>query len=177
MENVAVVKERFEVVDASSAEWCVEKIAELEARKAEVEAQYQKMIERYDKWREDELKNIEDSEAFFQSLLRPWVMEELKTSKKKSVTLPSGRVGIRKGKETWTIAGKAFDKNDPALLVVAKNIGEKYIEIKESVKWAELKKTLQVTESGSVVTEDGEIIEAFHVEQGEPKFYVQTKEG
>ncbi|BEU87430.1 hypothetical protein TAMA11512_08940 [Selenomonas sp. TAMA-11512] len=176
MENMAEErKERFEVVDASSAEWCVEKIAGLEARKAEIDAQYKKMIERYDKWRDDELKNIDDSVSFFHSLLRPWVFEELKTSKNKSITLPSGRVGTRKGKETWTLAGKEFDRNDPALLVIAKSIDKKYVEIKESVKWADLKKNLQVTESGSVVSEDGEIIDAFHVEQGEPKFYVEVK--
>lgn len=173
MENTAE-KERFEVTDASSAEWCLEKIAELEARKAEVDAQYKKMIERYDKWREDELKNIEDSTTFFQSLLRPWVTEELKTSKKKSISLPSGRVGIRKGKETWTLAGKEFDRNDPALLVIAKSMDEKYIEVKESVKWAELKKTLHVTEKGTVVSADGEIIDAFYVVQGEPRFYVEV---
>lgn len=167
-------KERFEVTDESSAEWVLEKLAEKAAERQQVEEQYQKMIARYDKWRADSLEKLDSDEAYFNGLLRPWVAEQLADSKKKSISLPSGRVGFRAGSKSFLLNGEKVDSTNTSLLEFVKGADSSFIETKESVKWGEYKKTLKVAPDGRVVTADGEIVPDMVVEQGEPTFYAEV---
>ena len=94
-------KKRFEVTDEASAEWAMEKLEENAKARALIDEQYERMIARHEAWREDALKEIEESDAYFQSLLRPWAEAKLAGGKKKSVKLPSGTVGFRAGSGTY----------------------------------------------------------------------------
>ena len=109
-------KERFTVHDEASAEWCLEKLEENAKARALIEEQYKRMIERHEKWRADALSEIDGSDAHLKSLLEPWAAEKLADGKKKSVKLPSGRVGFRAGGETWKMGAEKIEATTPALL-------------------------------------------------------------
>ena len=168
-------EKHFEVTDTASAEWCMEKLAEKQAEREQIEEQYQKMISRYEKWRNDSVEKLDADEGYFKELLRPWAQEQLVNSKKKSVNLPSGRIGFRAGSEAFVIKGVQVEKTNADLLKFVKQAGTDFIEVKESVKWGDYKKTLKTLDDGRVVTADGEIIPDMKVEQGEPKFYVEVR--
>ena len=170
----ALGKERFEVTDTASAEWCMEKLAEKAAERQQVEEQYQKMIARYEKWRADSLEKLDSDEAYFNQLLAPWAAEQLEGTKKKSITLPSGRVGFRAGSKAFMLNGEKVASANPGLLEFVKGADSSFIETKESVKWGEYKKTLKVIDDGQVITADGEIVPDMVVEVGPARFYVEV---
>ena len=167
-------KERFEVTDVSSAEWCMEKLADKAAERQQVNEQYQKMVARYDKWLSGSNKKLDADEAYFHELLRPWVAEQLADTKKKSINLPSGRVGFRAGSKSFMLNGEKVDSTNQDLVDIVDADDSVYVETKKSVRWGEYKKTLHVLEDGQVTTSQGEIIPDMKVEQGEPKFYVEV---
>ena len=127
-------KKRFKVTDEASAEWVLEKLEKNAKARALVEEQYERMIARHEAWRADALKEIDESNAYFQSLLRPWAETKLAGSKKKSVKLPSGRVGFRAGSKTYMLDGEKVAATSARLLSFVKVEDESFIERKESVK-------------------------------------------
>ncbi|EJP32294.1 Gam-like protein [Selenomonas sp. FOBRC9] len=171
----AVEKKPFEVTDAASAQWALEKIAEKRKEREMVEDQYQKMVARYEKWRAESLMKLDEDEAFFEGLLRPWAEAELAGSKKKSVMLPSGRVGFRAGSKTYMMGGEKVSATNADLLAFVRKDDADYIERKESVRWGDYKKTLNVMEDGRIVSVTGQIIPGMTVTEGEPSFYVEAE--
>ena len=167
-------KERFTVHDEASAEWCLEKLEENAKARALIEEQYKHMIERYEKWRADALAEIEGSDLYLKGLLQPWVTEKIADGKKKSVKLPSGRVGFRAGGETRKMGEDKIEATTPALLAFVKENDDSFVKVQESVRWGDYKKTLHVMEDGRVATADGQIIEGMTVTKGEPSFYVEV---
>lgn len=167
-------KERFTVTDEASAEWCLEKMEENAKARALIEEQYKRMIERHEKWRADALAEIEGSDLYLKGLLEPWAAEKIADGKKKSVKLPSGRVGFRAGGETWKMGAEKIEATTPALLAFVKENDDSFVAVKESVRWGEYKKTLNVMEDGRVATSDGQIIEGMTVTNGAPSFYVEV---
>ena len=169
-----VEKERFTVTDEASAEWCLEKLEENAKARALIEEQYKQMTARYEKWRADALAEIEGSDLYLKGLLEPWVTEKIADGKKKSVKLPSGRVGFRAGGETWKIGTEKIEATTPALLAFVKENDDSFVKVQESVRWGDYKKTLNVMEDGRVTTSDGQIIEGMTVTKGAPSFYVEV---
>ena len=167
-------KERFTVTNEASAEWCLEKLEENAKARALIDEQYKQMISRYEKWRADALAEIEGSDAHLKSLLEPWAAEKIADGKKKSVKLPSGRVGFRGGGETWKRGAEKIEATNPALLAFVKENDGSFVKVQESVRWGDYKKTLNVMEDGRVTTSDGQIIEGMTVTKGEPSFYVEV---
>ena len=100
--------------------------------------------------------------------------EKIADGKKKSVKLPSGRVGFRAGGETWKMGDEKIEATTPALLSFVKGNDKSFVAVKESVRWGDYKKTLNVMEDGRVATSDGQIIEGMTVTQGAPSFYVEV---
>ena len=167
-------KERFAVTDESSAEWCLEKIEENAKARALIEEQYKQMIARYEKWRADALAEVDSSDAYLKGLLEPWAAEKIADGKKKSVKLPSGVVGFRKGAEDWKMGKEKAEAANAALLAFVKENDVSFVKVQESVRWGDYKKTLTVMEDGRVATSDGQIIEGMTVTQGAPSFYVEV---
>lgn len=167
-------KERFTVTDEASAEWCLEKIEENAKARALIEEQYQRMIARHEKWREEALAELESSDAYLKGLLLPWAQEKVADGKKKSVKLPSGRVGFRAGGEIWKMGDEKVEATTPALLAFVKENDASFVKVQESVRWGDYKKTLNEMKDGRVATSDGQIIEGMTVTQGAPSFYVEV---
>ena len=176
-EQVAVYQEEkkpFAVTDEASAEWCLEKLEENAKARALIEEQYQRMIARHDKWRADALAEIESNDLYIKGLLEPWAAEKIADGKKKSVKLPSGRVGFRAGGEIWKMGDEKVEATTPALLAFVKQDDDSFVKVQESVRWGDYKKTLNIMEDGRVATSDGQIIEGMTVTQGAPSFYVEV---
>ena len=167
-------KERFTVTDEASAEWCLEKIEENAKARALIEEQYQRMIARHEKWREEALAELESSDAYLKGLLLPWAQEKVADGKKKSVKLPSGRVGFRAGGEIWKMGDEKVEATTPALLAFVKENDASFVKVQESVRWGDYKKTLNEMKDGRVATSDGQIIEGMTVTKGAPSFYVEV---
>ena len=132
------------------------------------------MVARYDKWRQESVEKLDADEAYFHELLRPWVAEQLADTKKKSINLPSGRVGFRAGSKSFMLNGEKVDSTNQDLVDIVESDDSVYVETKKSVRWGEYKKTLHVLDDGRVTTSQGEIIPDMKVEQEEPKFYVEV---
>ena len=167
-------KERFTVTDEASAEWCLEKIEENAKARALIDEQYKQMTARYEKWRADALAELDGSDAYLKSLLEPWAQEKVADGKKKSVKLPSGRIGFRAGSTSYMIGEDKVTATHPKLLAFVKENYAAFIKVEESVRWGDFKKTLHVVKDGQVVTEYGEVIPDMKAIQGEPSFYVEV---
>ena len=173
----AAEKERFTVKDASSAEWVMEKIAEKQAEIAEMTRQRDKMLARYNEWYAAGTEALNGDITYFEKLLADWAREELTEGKAKSISLPSGRVGFRAAAPKVTFAGAPVDKTSAAFVTLTKQVAPEYVETKESVKWADFKKSLTLAENGAVVTESGEILPDMKWEAQDPTFYATVKGG
>ena len=173
----AAEKERFTVKDASSEEWVMEKIAEKQAEIAEMTRQRDKMLARYNEWYAAGTESLSGDIAYFEKLLADWAREELAEGKAKSISLPSGRVGFRAAAPKVTFAGAPVDKTSAAFVTLTKQVAPEYVETKESVKWADFKKSLTLAENGAVVTESGEILPDMKWEAQDPTFYATVKGG
>ena len=167
-------QERFAVTDEASAEWCLEKMEENEKARALIEEQYKRMIARHEQWRADALAELESSDAYLKGLLLPWAQEKVADGKKKSVKLPSGVIGFRKGAEDWKMGKEKAEATNAALLAFVKENDVSFVKVQESVRWGDYKKTLTVMEDGRVVSATGQIIEGMTVTQGAPSFYVEV---
>ena len=167
-------KERFAVTDEASAEWCLEKLEENAKARALIDEQYKQMTARYEKWRADALAELESNDFYLKGLLESWATEKLADGKKKSVKLPSGRVGFRAGGETWKMGDEKVEATTPALLAFVKENDGSFVAVKETVRWGDYKKTLKEMKDGRVATSDGQIIEGMTVTQGAPSFYVEV---
>ena len=168
-------KKPFEVTDEASAEWCLEKLEKNAKARKLVNDQFAEMVYRYEKWKSDSLQELNRSDKYLKGLLQTWAVEKLADGKKKSVKLPSGRVGFCAGGETWKMGAEKIEATTPALLAFVKENDSSFVAVKETVRWGDYKKTLNVMEDGRVTTSDGQIIEGMTVTKGELSFYVNIE--
>jgi len=92
------------------------------------------------------------------------VLHETKTLRKYKVL--SGSIVERKPK-------LILDRDDDALIAYLKDSGKpEFVQVRESVKWADLKNTLTITENGAI-TAEGEIIEAIKVHQSDTEIDIE----
>lgn len=168
--------EKFIVNDMSSAEWTLEKILEKRKKIDEVQADYDKMVAKYQKWRDNSIETLKSDILHLESLIAPWAEGELSHSKAKSINLPSGKIGFKTPAKEWKFGGEKADAKNKGLLEFAKSSMPEFVKTKteETVAWADLKKSLTVTENGKVVTADGEIVEGMTVSVGAPTFYTKS---
>jgi hypothetical protein len=99
-EEEEIEKKPFEVDNPQKADWCITKIAEAQRRKKQREALVKHYKEKLDRWLAETNRPDEDNIEFFESLLRPFVQEEVKKNGKKSVNFPAGRAGFRTSTRT-----------------------------------------------------------------------------
>src|SRR5690625_2691722 len=171
-EQIVEVKERFKIDNLDSLNWAFRKLSALEAKKREINQLALAEMERIQAWEEAELKSIQGSHDFFQSLITEYHFNELeKDPKKKTIATPYGKAKSRLSKETPDKASE--DK----LLEHVKSAGMDEF-IKESVKWGDLKKTLQIVEVDGnkvVVDENGQMVKGAVVKPESVKFSVEVE--
>lgn len=171
-EKVVEVKERFKIDNLDSLNWAFRKLSALEAKKREINKLALAEMERIQAWEEAELKSIQGSYDFFQSLITEYHFKELEQDpKKKTIATPYGKAKSRISKET---PDKASEEK---LLAHVKASGMDEF-IKESVKWGDLKKVLQIVEHDGkkiVMDENGQIVEGAVVKPETVKFSVEVE--
>lgn len=148
-------EQQFEVTDINGLNWAFRKISALKAKEKEITTLANVERDRITQWEQSELKPIHNDISFFETHIRRYHMEQLAADpKQKTISTPYGKSKTRKSKETP-------DKGDEALLldyVIQNDLAE---FIKNSVKWADLKKTLKIVQIGDekvVVDENGQMV-------------------
>lgn len=159
--------ERFVIDSIDKAVWAVGKIKERRAELAEVDAFVERQIMQIKAWREKKAESIGNDVMFFEALLKPYAAAQVEGKKTKSVKLPNGILSFKKSEPRFT-------KDDSALLAFVKKNAPEYVNIKESVNWAEFKKELHFADAGKMVTVDGEIVPGVVYETKEDSFTVKV---
>ena len=167
IEESAMTEEerRFTVDDDQKAEWCLEKIREAEAEKDKWKKFY---ADRLEKINNEQDATIERMRHYLEQYFLTVPHKVTKTQE--SYQLPSGKLVVKQH-------GPTFEHDDDQILewLWANSLKpETYIEIKEKLKWADLKKVLKVAGNG-MATEDGEVVPGITVTEHEPEFRVEVK--
>jgi hypothetical protein len=134
------------------AEWCARKLAAVQARDREIEAQYEAWLEPLKRWREKERERLEPAAAFFTSRLRTFglAMREIDPKDGKTTRLPSGEIKTRH-------ADRKVEVADPQAVIAWASeslTGDEYEQIvktEPAVKLADLRKAVEVRERPPVL--------------------------
>ena len=171
--------DHFIVDDLSKAEWAVRKINDKQSQLTALDNAAKSMKLAYsqqvDQWLEKESAYLQAEIDNLSALLRPFVESQLADKKKKSINLPSGKVGFSKQQPQFFISDQKVDGKSDQLLQLVKSHDLKFIVTNEYVDWASLKQSLTITDDNKVVTKDGEILEELTVKVEPDKFYVKSK--
>lgn len=160
--------DRFRIENDSSAEWAMKKIAEKQAEKDRWKAYYK-----------EALKKIEDEcdadIAYFNGLLNEYFQSvpHRSTKTQEVYDLASGF-----GKLILKLPSVDYEKDEAALLQWAKESDlHEFIKVEESVRWADLKKTLVMHEDGAYCKETGEKVAGVKLVEKPQSFTIQIKGG
>ena len=164
-----IQQEGFAINNDEQAEWALLKLQQHKADLERMKILCNNMISKY----QESLKNAEIKHEQDTSFLKSQLQQYFETIKPKETKtqavykLPSGTLKKKFG----TIE---YIRDDEKLLEWVKkgHWPGQYIKIKESVDWAELKKT--VTVSGlNIITADGEIVEGVTAVEKPDKFEIE----
>lgn len=169
--EVEEVAPHFEITDLNSLNWAFRKLSALNDKEKEIKQLAAVERDRIEQWEKSELSTINSSLEFFQSLIHQYhaiVLAE--DPKAKTLSTPFGKSKTRKTKE------QPEKENEEVILQhVIENGMDDYI--KNSVKWADLKKSLKIVEiSGEkvVVDENGQIVPGVSVKPESISFSVEV---
>lgn len=145
-------QEVFKVDSDSKAEWAVTKIREKEAEFKRIKALCDEMIDQYRQRVLDAEKALHRDTDWFKSQLRNYFdsVPHKVTKTQESYALGLGKLVLKKKVD--------IEKDSEKLLEWVQANAQDYIEVKNSVKWGEFKKTL-VQDGGKWITKDGEIVD------------------
>lgn len=148
-------EQQFEITDINQLNWAFRKLSALKSKEKEINQLANVERDRIAEWEKGELISVHNSITFFESHVQRYHAEQLAADpKQKTISTPYGKSKTRKSKE-------APDKANEELLLdyVIQNDLAEYI--KNSVKWADLKKSLKIVEiSGEkvVIDDTGQIV-------------------
>ena len=167
--------ERFRITNDSQANWALRKIADARKKLARDQETAKAEIERIQQWLKMSESEAARTEERMTALLHEYYAPQFQTDPKtKTYKLPSGKV-------QWRAQQPQFNRDDTALLEFLKSREmTDFIETKETPKWGELKKQIQVVGEHVVVKDGkmaGEIIDGVEVVHRPPTFRVVTTEG
>ncbi len=161
-------QESFSVSCDNSAEWAIKKIAEETAEAQRFINVCDTMIKEYQFKRQKAQEHLDTKTSYLKGLLQQYfeTVPHKATKTQETYKLPSGTLKRKFG-------GVEYVRNDEVLLAwLQDNNHEKFIKIKESPDWAELKKTVTIS-GNSVVTAEGEIVGGVMVTEKEDKFEIE----
>lgn len=163
-------KEEFKITDDNTAEWALTVIkAEREDRDRLISVCEQK-IQEYQEKIDQYKKQYESRTSYLISCLTQYfeTVPHKATKTQETYKLPSGTLKLK-------LPRIEYQKDDTKLVEWLKSSGmTDFVQIKESPKWSELKKTVQVN-NGMVITADGEIVEGVTVVEKPATFDVEVE--
>ncbi|MGN1044213.1 MAG: host-nuclease inhibitor Gam family protein [Acutalibacteraceae bacterium] len=159
--------DQFEIKDIHTLTWAFRKLSELNEQKKEKEQLAEAERERISSWLDADLKPINDSISYFEGLIQAYHAKLLEENPKlKTLSTPYGKAKSRQTKETIEKVNE-----DELLNYVTSNGLNQYI--KNSVKWADLKKDLHIV-NGQVINDDGEIVPGLKIKPASVSFSVEV---
>jgi phage host-nuclease inhibitor protein Gam len=150
--------ERFTIDTDSNANWAIRKALRYQKNIDDAKALAEEQIRDINNWLEHEIGPNQYQVDFFLGLLRPYAEAKIEGAKSKTVKLPSGNISFRTQNPQFYIGVDKVDGETPALLDYARQSATDYLKIKESVDWTGMKKSLNVTADGKVISGDGEVL-------------------
>lgn len=175
LENNSVEeKPAFEINSLDSLNWAFRKISALNAQKTEIESLAAAEKQRIAEWEQKETSSIKDSISFFEAAIQKYHFAELAADpKKKTITTPYGKSKSTTSKE------QPEKLNEAAVLEHLKaNELQQFVQVKETLKWADLKKSVSIVElengSKQCVDETGQIVPGVGVKPTTITFKVEV---
>jgi hypothetical protein len=181
MQEAEKERETFRVTDKGSADWCLRKIAAYRAEMAENEKMVQAEIERLQLWLKAENEKAEQSIAYFSGLLESWLRaENERDERKRSVSLPHGRIRLKKQQPEYTYRDDEILPylKDAIPDLVQTKIVDTYSknDLKVVIEYGVKAGTYEITDNGAVVDlSAGEIIPGLTITERPPKFEIETE--
>lgn len=155
------VEQNWSINDLNSATWAMRKIAALEAKNKEIKDSADLEIDRIREWKDKETAANYDSINFFKANLGFYLERLREEDPKARVKTPYGTVSTRNKQPSWEFTEASVEELERLELT-------DLVRVKKEVDKTALKKSVTVLENGSVVTDDGEILESVKVvPQGE----------
>lgn len=148
------VREQFVIDDDSKADWAMRKLASIRRKQAENEAIFSRELDRIQEWLLAVNNALEADAQWFESNLKPYALQQ-RSEGRKSVVLPHGTVKTTAGRPKVEVI------NEDELLKWATDSEPSVIRVKTEID----KKALNalITESGDVISTQGEIVPAVRV--------------
>ena len=164
-EDEQLLAQEVPVLDDMDAEYMLEQYKQAEAQFQKMEAWYTyKLQQNKELW--------ERTKAWVESSLRPYLdtVPAKITKTQMTYELPGGKLILKKQEPQ-------YDTQDEQLVPWLKQNGmADMVKVKESSKWAELKKVLKVSPDGTgMMTADGEVVPGITVTARDDKFTITTK--
>lgn len=161
-----VTNEPFEIDTDAKADWALRKIREQREDAAKWRAYYLGQIAKAE-------ESAQQTEAYFLGLLERYfaTVPHRASKTQEAYDLPSGKL-VRKAQPP------AYDRDEDALLAWAKESAPELVEVKETVRWGDLKKRLAPAGDDLADRETGEVVPGVTQTAREPIFTVAlNKEG
>lgn len=171
IQSLESTERKFEITDLDGLNWVFRKLAALKEKEKEFKQLAMVEHERIAQWEREELSTLNGSVEFFEGHIQAYHAKQLaEDPKAKTISTPYGKSKTRKSKETP-------DKADEEVILqyVIENEMDEFI--KNSVKWADLKKSLKIVEiSGEkvVVDENGQIVPGVIVKPESTSYFVEV---
>lgn len=162
-------KERFQIKDKEQLNWALRKLSALKAKEAETNELAEKEIERIREWQEAELKSMEDSVAYFESLITEYATKRREADPKyKSESTPFGRIGFRKQQPQYTY-------NDEEVITYLEQCGyDDLYRVKKEPSKADIKKRFVLHGDKLINPETGEEVPGIIVTEREDKLDIKV---
>lgn len=156
--DLSTEKKSFAVTDYGSGNWAVSKAMDATTEIVRLQVQAEAWHQQIGAWLAKATAEYTRSVEYMESLLRPFVTEELKGKKSRHVTFPAGEAGFRKSPDRLDITDEAV-----ALMWAKANCPEA-VKVTETVQKTPLKKRIEST---------GEMPDGVKLVPGEERFYIK----
>lgn len=107
--------EKYAISNKNQANWYLRKFKEIELQEAEIHDTASLELERtaanVKMWEENEIKKLQWDKQFFSGLLEKYAANQLKDSKKKTLSLPDGSVCFRKQQPEYIYDEKVLSEH------------------------------------------------------------------
>jgi len=161
--------EPFRIDNDEKAEWAISKIREEQAEAMRIINVCKSMIMHYEEQMKKAEENFEKKTAYLRSQLEQYFdsVKKRRTKTQEVYKLPSGTLRRKYPKPE-------FKRDEDKLVAWLKerNMND-YIKVKETVDWANLKKSINVV-GNKVIDENGEVVEGITVVERTPVFEVEV---
>lgn len=171
VEEIQSQDAKFEITDLNSLNWAFRKLAALKTKEKEIKQLADIERDRIAEWERGELSTISGSSEFFETMIAQYHAQQLELDpKSKTISTPYGKSKSRKTKE-------APDKENEETILqhVIDNSMENFI--KNSLKWADFKKSVSITEVNGakvVVDENGQLVPGMTVKPESISYSVEV---